>query len=694
MLFMRVLITGSSGFIGRSVCGQLSQTDIIIRALLRPCRRYDVYPYADEIVYGELPYSLPSNIMDDIDTVIHLACPTKGQNEAEANSTTVEGTSVLLDLFKAHKCKGSFIFVSSQSSKKSATSAYGKTKYLAEDLVRNAGIPYVILRPGLVIGGNNTGLFIRIVNIVKKLPFLPLPNHGDAIVQPIDVNTLSLAVERCLSLPKQRNYELNLGDPDGITFGEMMRIVSLYFSGKEKMEISFPITPIKYFVKCLNALHISFPISIDNLKGFENVEKMQTYDSLKTLGISLPPVETVIKDSISSRFVTVDGLKTLNILLIGAGKIGIVHALDLKMREGINLCGIVDRNKNVRSMYKSMGIETVYEKDIDVAIKRLHPDGIIIATPVTTHFEIAKKCIEAGIPVLLEKPVALTLPFLQEFAALARRYGNIPFHAGYMAAQYPHLDTLKNILADGTMGKILGFRALALQSHIMSSKPVSWEMMMKTSGGGVLLNYAGHLIAIIRRLFDNPNGVISRAWTRYSTEVEDAAEVVMQYDGFQGRVFASWSIEGYEAPIQKLIIDFEYGKVLFDNSCLVQYRDNKLVESLSVADYERSVHFNVASDYTGAGFSREHMNFARSIYNRESNVEYDAKNKQHMPSRFPVSLQEAISCEETIHHIYASMSDDELPVNRYSAADDLDDQIDDIINDKQLNWMTYHRSVK
>ena len=77
---------------------------------------------------------------------------------------------------------------------------------------------------------------------------------------------------------------------------------------------------------------------------------------------------------------------------------------------------------------------------------------MISATPESTHYPIAKACLEAGRHVLLEKPIALTLEEADELIALARD-GNLKFTIGYSQRFNHKFAYVKQCLEDGSIGK-------------------------------------------------------------------------------------------------------------------------------------------------------------------------------------------------------------------------------------------------
>lgn len=658
---MKLLVTGASGFIGSTFCQLAADSGHDVVAVVRPRAGAGRRP-AGTVVFGRIPYDVPPRAWDGVEGVVHCAGGTRGEGWAESEALTVEGTRVLLAEC-ARRGIRRFVFLSSQSAHEGATSAYGRTKFDAEEVIRASGVPHAILRPGLVFGPGAAGLFARMRASVEKLPVLPLLGGGIALVQPVDASDLSRAILRCLEMlpDAETALELNIGEPRGMKLRDFLQAVAVARTRRRKPELRIPLGPVKAVVAVAEALRIPLPVSSDNLKGLENVREMETASSLQRLGMTLRPFGETLREAVrvpvdeDPRKVERPG-NPARVLLVGAGKIGIVHGLNLLQREGATLAGVVDRNPKAFGMYRSMGFRGPFFTDLDAAIAAARPDGAILATPAATHLPLARQCLAAGLGVLVEKPAAFRRGMTDELRALHREFGRLPCHTGYMAAQFPHLDEAARCLRDGDIGAVRGYWVRCLQSHIMAPKPVRWEMVRGQSGGGVLINFAGHWIAVLLRLLGEPREASARAWGIHSAEVEDAAEARLRHDGFEGRLLACWSIPGYARPHNSIVIEGETGRLVVEQYHTALLRDGATELLVTQQDYDTG--YNFAPDYTGGGFSMEHANFARALRDRAEGRapappgDGTGPARVATPSATPVDFTEAARAEDWIFRLY------------------------------------------
>ena len=119
-------------------------------------------------------------------------------------------------------------------------------------------------------------------------------------------------------------------------------------------------------------------------------------------------------------------------------------------------------------------------------------DGVIIATPNSTHSEIALQCIAAGVHALIEKPLATTVSEGEAIADAARRAG-VTVATGFCTRFRPNVELLKELLDEGYFGSVFRF------AHQFGTAggwaPLSaYNLSRTTSGGGVLVVSATHFL--------------------------------------------------------------------------------------------------------------------------------------------------------------------------------------------------------
>ena len=114
-------------------------------------------------------------------------------------------------------------------------------------------------------------------------------------------------------------------------------------------------------------------------------------------------------------------MKRLRIAVIGAGHMGRYHAGKLAACAGAELAAVVDRDA-ARAAELAAGCNCAAATDYREVIAKV--DAAVIATPTASHHEMASACLEAGVHVLVEKPIARSVAEAEgliRLAALRRR---------------------------------------------------------------------------------------------------------------------------------------------------------------------------------------------------------------------------------------------------------------------------------
>ena len=164
----------------------------------------------------------------------------------------------------------------------------------------------------------------------------------------------------------------------------------------------------------------------------------------------------------------------LKVGLLGAGRIGLVHARSIAAHDGSKLVAVSDAiAASAEKLAAEHGIAVKSSEEIiaDPAI-----DAVLIATPTDTHSDLIEASIAAGKAVLCEKPVDLSLERALQCQAATATSGK-PVMIGFNRRFDPHFAALKTAFDNGEIGK---GELLSITSFDPAPPPVSY---VKVSGG-------------------------------------------------------------------------------------------------------------------------------------------------------------------------------------------------------------------
>ena len=118
----------------------------------------------------------------------------------------------------------------------------------------------------------------------------------------------------------------------------------------------------------------------------------------------------------------------LNISIIGLGLMGKQHLKAIQEHPDCAVASIIDNSSDAKDIAFQQGHP--YFKSLEEAITVARPDGLIVATPNSRHFQDGILALEAGIPILIEKPISDSLDDAAKLIELGRKK-NIPILTGY-----------------------------------------------------------------------------------------------------------------------------------------------------------------------------------------------------------------------------------------------------------------------
>jgi nucleoside-diphosphate-sugar epimerase len=274
---MKIVVTGATGYIGDRFVKQAHSFGYEIVVL---CRRYPELNGCDWIPY-DLSSSQGPVLPIDTDVILHLAT-SKSSNEQQNSAQDILAAELLIT--SAQNVGAKLLFVSSQTARPDAPTAYGRTKWQIEQLVLAVG--GCVVRPGQVYGGKPRGLFGELLNTVRLLPILPafLPAP---MVQPIHVDDLSLGLLRIAERVEIYHGIVCLGSIEPVTFTKFLSTIA-----RVRIRLSRKFIPIPSFVVALGIRLAVRQSSFERLRSLFDLPRMATESDLLELGLSLRTMDS------------------------------------------------------------------------------------------------------------------------------------------------------------------------------------------------------------------------------------------------------------------------------------------------------------------------------------------------------------------------------------------------------------------
>ncbi|MFZ1813367.1 MAG: Gfo/Idh/MocA family oxidoreductase [Rhizobiaceae bacterium] len=215
----------------------------------------------------------------------------------------------------------------------------------------------------------------------------------------------------------------------------------------------------------------------------------------------------------------------VRIAVVGAGLIGKRHAEAIASTRNVALSAIVDPVPSGKEFAAAMG--AAWHGSLNSLLAQGDSDGIIVAVPNELHVPLGLECIAAGLPTLIEKPLASDISGAQALVDAAAA-ADVALAVGHHRRHNPLIAHAREQITSGRLGKIS-----AVHGMFWVRKPDDYfnNAWRRGPGAGPLLINLIHDIDLLRHLV----GEIIRVQAITSNtlrghEVEDGAAIVMHFE--------------------------------------------------------------------------------------------------------------------------------------------------------------------
>jgi predicted dehydrogenase len=218
-------------------------------------------------------------------------------------------------------------------------------------------------------------------------------------------------------------------------------------------------------------------------------------------------------------------VKPTRIAVAGAGYIGQAHIDVIQRSNTVTLCAVVDPLPASAEIAAKAGVP--HYASLDELLARDKPDGMVLATPNKLHVAHALQCINAGLPTLLEKPIASTVAEAKVIVdAVAAKQATIL--VGHHRAHSPIMARAREVVESGKLGRLVSVMGSALflkPDHYFVDAPWRREL-----GAGPLLMNMIHEVHNLRMLCGDivaVQAIKSHAVREFP--VEDTVAIILQF---------------------------------------------------------------------------------------------------------------------------------------------------------------------
>lgn len=230
-------------------------------------------------------------------------------------------------------------------------------------------------------------------------------------------------------------------------------------------------------------------------------------------------------------------MKTLKIGIIGCGGIANLHLNAYTQTEHCDVTWVYDvRESAAADLAHNAGARVA--PSIAWMAENAGLDAVSVCTPPGTHLDACLPLLEAGIPVLCEKPLAATIEQAEQLAQAVERRRAM-FMVAYCHRFHPPIVKLKELIGTGALGTpVFYLCTFSAKIDLTGNHRASQAL----SGGGCLMDNGAHAIDLLRHLFGEPTDIHALASNiLQDMEVEDLAAAQIQVGKAVGQIINTYS---------------------------------------------------------------------------------------------------------------------------------------------------------
>ena len=228
-------------------------------------------------------------------------------------------------------------------------------------------------------------------------------------------------------------------------------------------------------------------------------------------------------------------------------------------------------------------IENIFRSDVD---------AIVIATPVSTHFQLAREALLHGKHVLVEKPLTANVTEAEELVALAQKQQRI-LMVGHTFEYNPAVNELRKLVQSGELGKIYCIEAERVNLGLFRNDiNVIWDL-------------APHDISILLYLLNKrPERIKVQAHAHVQSNIEDVAHLDLEFaNGMNAHIHVSWL---HPCKIRRVTV--------IGDARMVVYDDTNPAEMIKVYNKGAEVHADPVVSYRYGEITIPHIDWIEPLH--------------------------------------------------------------------------------
>jgi predicted dehydrogenase len=220
-------------------------------------------------------------------------------------------------------------------------------------------------------------------------------------------------------------------------------------------------------------------------------------------------------------------------------------------RSDIQIVGIAEEDGKLAAFYESKFAlaHNIFYANVDAMLEKAKPQAVLVYTNTYDHRSVVEACARRGVPVMMEKPLAVSMEDARAIEAAAER-GKIQVLVNYETTWYRSNRAAYDLVHENAIGDIRkvvvhdghsGPKEIGVESWFLA-----WLTDPKLNGAGALFDFGCYGADLMTWLMDNRRpdtvtAVTQRIKPEIYSRVDDEATIVLTYPKAQAILQASWN---------------------------------------------------------------------------------------------------------------------------------------------------------
>jgi NADH dehydrogenase len=291
----RVLVTGATGFVGRSILSRLRQEGFAVRALVRQNSLRPLGPAERlEAAIGDVSDAgAVANAARGCVAAVHLVgILRQRQPDATYEAVHIRGTENVVAACRSAGIRR-LLHMSALGTGRGSTTGYFRSKDAAEEIVRPSGLDWTIFRPA-VIHGPRGEFMIQMSRLVARPGPVPLVGRGLQIIQPVWVEDVARYFVAALGLDAAVGRTFEVAGPDILTLRDFYHILSRVLLGAPKTLVPVPAFLVRAGAAAAAKTLVNPPVTPDELQMLDESRPCDTRPLIETFRFGPAPFEPTL----------------------------------------------------------------------------------------------------------------------------------------------------------------------------------------------------------------------------------------------------------------------------------------------------------------------------------------------------------------------------------------------------------------